>query len=305
MKTHEMPSHGRHTHWDRALPRVLVIDSGDVVSYHLPDATGGLIHPQSTADDLLGLKDDHALLGPLDIRGAEPGDTLEIEVLDLEPGPWGWTGSIPGYGLLKDRVSRPHSSYLGVGKSGSCSMPLAPFCGTMGVSPATKKPTAVMPPGNFGGNLDCRDLILGSRLWLPVQVPKAHFSVGNPHAVQGHGEVCGTALECPMNAVFRFTLRKGHALAAPLIETPNLLSHTDGRSTVTLGTSANLMEAVREALRRMLRLDGDGARYNAGRSLHPFFPGGGLNHYRSGQHSHLDGGCEVTPYHSQGEGLVT
>jgi acetamidase/formamidase len=262
MKEHVMPPEAIHTHWDTRLPPALVIESGDIVSYVLPDVTGGVIHPGSQAEDLLGLTDDYALLGPLHISGAMPGDALEIEVLDLNPGSWGWTGAIPGYGLLHDEFLDPILYHWDLSRGREvqfldlATIPLAPFCGTMGVSPATDIPRVVIPPGQFGGNLDCRDLTVGAHLWLPIQVPGAYFSVGDPHGVQGHGEVCGTAIECPMGAVFRFHLHKGSRLKGPIVKTSGsaAVCHQSAHSRrfMTLGSSETLMSAARDALRQML-----------------------------------------------------
>ncbi len=255
MSEHGVPPGRIHTHWDSTLAPILEVQSGDVVAVTLPDVSGGRIAPQSTHRDLLRLNDDYALVGPLYVQDAQPGDALEVELLELTPGAWGWTGVIPGFGLLAEDFTDPHLHLWDL--SSGChtrflqvlDIPLHPFCGTLGVSPRTARPTPVMPPGHFGGNMDIKALGTGSALWLPVQVAGALFSLGDPHAAQGDGEVAGTAIECPMEVTIRLRLHKGLNLRRPHFFTARQPPTLATRHFSSVGIASDLMEAARDALR--------------------------------------------------------
>lgn len=262
MSTHIFPADAVHFRWDPTLPPVLEVVPGDTVAYELRDVTDAQLAPTSTSESLSSLDWDriYALAGPLAVRGAEPGDTLEIEVLDLRTGGWGWTAVLAGFGLLAEDFPDAYlhiwdlSDALVAGFQGVAKVPIRPFCGTMGVAPVTDEPLAVMPPGHFGGNIDCRDVVVGSRLRLPVQVNGAMFSVGDPHAAQGDGEVCVSAVECPMSATLRFHLHKGKSIPAPQLDVPGSLRPgiEDKGWYATMGVRADLMEAAKDAVRAMI-----------------------------------------------------
>jgi len=196
--------------------------------------------------------------GPIAVAGAEPGDTLEIEILEVAPADWGWTAVIPGFGLLADDFPVPHLRISRIDATHAepipgIRIPLAPFCGELGVaSPGPARST--IPPTESGGNLDTRHLTAGSRLWLPVSVPGALFSLGDGHAAQGDGEVCGTAIETPVRGRVRLTVRKDLRVAGPELETAGPLgvsTNTDGWF-ATDGVGPDLHEAARSAVRRMI-----------------------------------------------------
>lgn len=255
MSEHWVAPRRIHTHWDRTLEPLLEVQSGDVVAYTLPDVSGGQITPQSISRELLRLTDDYALVGPVYIEEARPGDALEVELLELTPGAWGWTGVIPGFGLLAQDFAEPHLHLWDL--SPGChtrfldvmDIPLHPFCGTIGVSPDTAGPTPVMPPGHFGGNMDIKSLGKGSALWLPIQVPGALLSLGDPHAAQGDGEVAGTAIECPMDVTVRLRLHKGVNLRRPHFFSTPQRANAAPRHFSSVGVDSDLMEAARDALR--------------------------------------------------------
>ena len=190
----------------------------------------------------------------------EPGDTLQVDVVDLEPADWGWTATIPGFGLLADEFPDPFYKVTAVpGRTGHAEfwpgirVPLAPFCGEMGVAPANG-PLSTIPPDVHGGNMDTRHLVVGSTLFLPVFVPGARFSIGDGHATQGDGEVCGTAIETPMQAVVRLTVRKDVRVTAPeflAAADPNAELRSGPRY-ATDGVGPDLMAAARDATRRMI-----------------------------------------------------
>ncbi len=249
-----------HLAWDASIPPVAEVGSGEIVTFDVLDASNGQITPASVAADLPGI--DIATVdqvaGPIAVAGAEPGDTLEIEILEVAPADWGWTAVIPGFGLLADDFPVPHLRISRIDATHAepipgIRIPLAPFCGELGVaSPGPARST--IPPTESGGNLDTRHLTAGSRLWLPVSVPGALFSLGDGHAAQGDGEVCGTAIETPVRGRVRLTVRKDLRVAGPELETAGPLgvsTNTDGWF-ATDGVGPDLHEAARSAVRRMI-----------------------------------------------------
>jgi acetamidase/formamidase len=189
------------------------------------DASGAQVHPDTTLEEFQAIDRGliHALTGPIAIQGAAPGDTLEVEILDVRHKGWGWTSVIPGLGFLKERFADPFLFHWTLEESVSHSLfpaivPLRPFCGVMGVAPAEPGEFRTRPPGVFGGNMDVRELCAGARLYLPVLNAGALFSAGDAHAAQGDGEVCINGIECPADATLRFHLHKQRSLSGPLIE---------------------------------------------------------------------------------------
>jgi acetamidase/formamidase len=193
------------------------------------------------------------------LKGARPGDALVVEILELRPGSWGWTGINPPAGLLPE-FTEPYlkiwslSSDTHTDLRHDISIPLDPFCGTMGVAPDEAGSFSVAPPGKFGGNMDIRHLTSGSTLLLPVWVEGGLFSCGDAHAVQGDGEVCISAIEAPMRARLRFGLRKGLRLPSPQFATPGpLVSKFEAAGYyATTGIGPDLMEGARAAMRAMI-----------------------------------------------------
>ena len=251
-----------HLAWDPAIPPVATVSSGETVGFDCLDASNGQLTAASTVGDLAAL--DFGQLdqvnGPVEVAGAEPGDTLQIDILELLPADWGWTASIPGFGLLADDFSDPFYKVTavpaGVARAEfwpGISVPLAPFCGEMGVAPLTG-PRSTIPPDLHGGNMDTRHLVAGSTLFLPVFVLGARFSIGDGHATQGDGEVCGTAIETPMQAVVRLTVRKDlHVTGPEFIAAPDPhAALRSGRRYATDGIGPDPMTAARDAIRRMI-----------------------------------------------------
>jgi acetamidase/formamidase len=220
--THYFPEDRVHFTWDAGNEPVITIDSGDTVVARTRDVSDDQIGPDSDVSVIESLNWDrvYPLAGPVAVNGAEPGDTLAIEVLDLHTQGWGWTAILPGLGLLADDFPDAYLRIFDisdgdVARLEGATIPLEPFLGTMGVCPAGASAQPVMPPGTFGGNLDTRQLVRGTTLFLPVQVPGALFSWGDAHGVQGDGEVCVTGLEAPMYTALRFTLEKGRSIPSP------------------------------------------------------------------------------------------
>ncbi len=260
--------HGRHHHfgWDNSLSPVERLAPGTTLEFECIDASGGQLSEKSTLADVAAL--DFArvnpVTGPIYVEGAEPGDALKVTIQEFAPSTFGWTANIPGFGLLADQFTEPALkiwSLDAAGKAPAVFSPIArvptkPFAGTIGVAPAEPGLHSVVPPRRVGGNLDIRDLSPGTTLYLPVEVAGALFSVGDTHAVQGDGEVCGTAIESPMKAVLTLDLEKGANLASPRFTTPGPVTrHLDAKGyDVTTGIGPDLMQGARDAVSRMVDL---------------------------------------------------
>jgi acetamidase/formamidase len=263
---HTLHEHQGHLGWNRATPPALSIAPGDRVEFHPLDASGGQITARSTLADLarLDFAKVNPVVGPVFIDGAEPGDAVKATLLSFAPSGWGWTANIPGFGLLADQFREPALhvwSYAADARTPAMfgpggRVPLKPFCGTIGLAPAAPGPHSIVPPRRVGGNMDIRDLCAGTELYLPVEVAGALFSVGDTHAAQGDGEVCGTAIESPMSLSIRFDLVKDAKLAFPRFVTAGPVSrHLDERGyDVTTGIGPDLMQCARDAVSGMIDL---------------------------------------------------
>jgi acetamidase/formamidase len=261
-KTHHLSDGRVHYKWDEANAPVLTIESGDTVVLTTRDVSDNQVGPDSEASVLASFDWDRAypLTGPIAVRGAAPGDALRIEMLDVHVRGWGWTGVIPGNGLLPEEFPDAYLRTFDL-SAGDVThfredivVPLAPYFGTMGVCPAGAHAQNVLPPGTFGGNIDIRQTVRGSTLWLPVQVDGAMFSCGDAHAAQGDGEVCVTAIEAPMYGALRFTLEKGRTIPSPQFRTPAPLTpHVDSAPFfATTGVGGDLYVASQDAIRAMI-----------------------------------------------------
>jgi len=202
-------------------------------------------------------------LGPIAIDGAEPGDAIKVTLVDFKPCGWGWTANIPGFGLLADQFKEPalniwkyDANTLAPAMFGPAKVPLKPFAGTIGLAPAEPGHHSVVPPRRVGGNMDIRDLAKGSELYLPVEVKGALFSLGDTHAAQGDGEVCGTAIESQLDVTVKLELVKNANLTFPRFRTPGPVTrHLDEKGyDVTTGIGSDLMEGAKAAVSGMVEL---------------------------------------------------
>jgi acetamidase/formamidase len=259
---HEFPETDVHYKWDVGNQPALSVRSGDTVTLESRDVSDNQLTPSSTAAEIETLDWDrvYPLAGPIAVEGAEPGDTLAVEILELRTKDWGWTAIIPGIGLLPDEFPSPYLRVFDLTDGehaflrDDVAIPIEPFFGTMGVCPSGASNQPVMPPGTFGGNMDTRQLVQGSTLYLPVQVEGALFSCGDAHAAQGDGEVCVTGIETPIGATLRFTLEKERRIAAPQYRTPGPLSPRANRGEWygTTGVGPDLYAAAQDAVRAMI-----------------------------------------------------
>jgi acetamidase/formamidase len=250
--------------WDNSLEPALELESGETVELHVRDASDEQINASSGVEDVTRLDFDHVnpVSGPVFVKGAKPGDVLEVELLEFRPPDWGWTAIIPGFGLLADefpepwlRISRVDAERERVVWSDGISLPYRPFPGTIGVAPAERGAHPILPPSRWGGNLDTKHLRAGSTLYLPVGVEGALFSLGDTHAAQGDGEVCGTAIETAMDVTVRLSVRRDFAVEAPQYRLPEGALAATERSAyhVCTGVGPDLMGALKHAVRATVR----------------------------------------------------
>jgi len=250
---HTIHRHQHHFGWDNSNEPVLRIAPGESIEFDVNDSSSGQISTTSTAVDVarLDFGKINPVNGPLWIDGAEPGDVLKVTLLSFSPSDWGWTANIPGFGLLAEEFREPAIhiwTYDAAGLAPAlfgrwAKVPLKPFTGTIGVAPAEPGLHSIVPPRRVGGNMDVRDISLGTELFLPVEVAGALFSVGDTHAAQGDGEVCGTAIESPMKVALKFDLVKKTPLAYPRFTTAGPVTrHLDAKGyEVTTGIGPDLM----------------------------------------------------------------
>lgn len=265
---HHHTIHGAHHHfgWNRDFPPVATVAPGTTLEFDCLDSSAGQLSPSSTVADVatLDFGKVNPVTGPILVDGAEPGDALKITLDQYAPSGFGWTANIPGFGLLADQFKDPalhvwryEADTLAPALfSTLAKVPLKPFAGTIGVAPAEPGLHSVVPPRRVGGNLDIRDLAAGATLWLPVEVAGALFSIGDTHAAQGDGEVCGTAIESPMKVTLTLDLVKGANLRMPRFSTPGPVTrHLDAKGyEVTTGIGPDLMEGARIAVAEMVEL---------------------------------------------------
>lgn len=256
-------------HWgffDAALSPVLEIDSGDTITLETLSGGPNDLPPEGFFATVLphyravhqGVKPDigpHIMTGPVAVRGAEPGDVLRVDILDVELlDDWGFNLIRPLAGALPDDFPFQRRLHLTIDLNAQVitmpwglRIPAKPFFGVMGVAPPQLwgRQTSIIPRA-FGGNIDCNAFTAGTVLRLPVHVPGALFSAGDGHAVQGDGEVCLTAVETGLRGRFRLTVEKGETLKLPQGETADHL--------ITMAFDPDLDVAARTALREMIGL---------------------------------------------------
>ncbi|KAJ5749867.1 hypothetical protein N7533_006895 [Penicillium manginii] len=255
-----------HVKWSRKIEPKLTVSSGETVSFDAIDSSNGQLSPSSDASAIqtLDLGIANPVFGPIYVKDAQPGDVLKVEILNLEVADWGWSAIIPGFGLLAEDYPEPEIKIWsldrekGYAQFKDMRIPLRPFLGCMGLAPADDSELSTVPPTNAGGNMDCRELSVGSTVYLPVQTAGAFFSCGDGHAAQGLGEVCGTAIETPIKATLRFELCKNQPwVTAPQYQTPprsqipNPLP--DLGTYGALGVSPDLYQAAKSATRSLIQ----------------------------------------------------
>jgi acetamidase/formamidase len=240
---HELPFERRtvHGYFSRDLEPVLSLDSGDAVAFSSLNAGWRWESDREHFDDRDPERDaGHALNGPVEVRGARAGQTLVVGIDEVTPGGWGVTfGDGTPYGwTLRDGSA---TDELGT------TVALAPFLGVIGMPPPEPGDHSTGPPRRWGGNIDCKLLVAGTTLYLPIPVDGALLSAGDGHGAQGDGEVSGTAIECPLDrAQLTLGLRDDLDLRMPIART--------GDAWVAFGFDEDLDAAAQLALETMLDL---------------------------------------------------
>jgi acetamidase/formamidase len=234
-----LEQHNLHGHFSRDLEPVLTIDPGDSVRIAVPQAGWYLDSGEQFVPRDPSVDTGHALAGPIEVRGARSGQTLAVHVDEVEPGPWGWTGSEPPHGLRWELAD-------GLGRVGEITVALRPFLGVLGMPPPEPGVHSTTPPRPWGGNIDCKELVAGTTVFLPIPTDGAGFSAGDGHALQGDGEVSGTAIECPVRARLTLDVRDDLPLEWPI-------ARIDG-AWLSFGFDPHLGRAARIAVDGMLSL---------------------------------------------------
>ncbi|MEM0157562.1 MAG: acetamidase/formamidase family protein [Thermoplasmataceae archaeon] len=248
----------QHLNWTPELRPISEIEPGSNVQIDIPDSSTLQIGENFTTDDLRNVDGSllDAAVGPIYVKGSEPGDVLEVSIEKLEVASWGWTMVSWDFGFLKHRFrdrliiwdigqkeATPRGDFLkGV------RIPVSPFLGIIGTAPSTGK-HGMIPPQYFGGNMDNRLLGQGSKIYLPVSVHGGLLSVADPHAAQGDGEICGTAIETMATASLKIGLIKNSPISAP-----RAFSNDNGLGPVivTMGISPDLHTACSNAVETMI-----------------------------------------------------
>jgi acetamidase/formamidase len=265
---HDLPFSVATMHWgqfDAALAPVLKVASGDTVTLsalpacipeRLPSDSSYAI-PQLLNEAFAMMRSggsSHFMSGPIAVDGAEPGDVLEVDILDVLPWmDWGYMTIQPLKGTIPEdfpeaMLIHPRIDHAAgkINMLPGVTVPLDPFFGVMGVAPPPAWGSVnAMVPRAFGGNMDNKDLRAGAKLHLPVFVPGALFSAGDGHGAQGHGEVCLTGLETGMTGTFRLTVRKNPGFDWPFAE--------DTEALMSIGIDEDLDDAAKQAVREMVR----------------------------------------------------
>jgi acetamidase/formamidase len=277
-KTHHLDSRPEHLFWgyfDATTPPLITVDSGDEVSLDcLPACTIDDLppgHADVLPEHLAALAahasrmgpGPHFMTGPVFVRGAMPGDVLQVDILEATPlQDWGFTAILPFLGALPEEFTNYQRMFLKIDRqAGTCTvpwgltMPLEPFFGIIAVAPPKAWGRIGSPqPRAHGGNMDNKELQVGTTLYLPVFEEGALFSAGDGHGRQGDGEVSIAAVETSLRGRFRLTVRKDMQITGPFAESPSHL--------ISMGFHESLDEAMRRAVRQMVGLVSDRAGIN-------------------------------------------
>ncbi|KAI1812753.1 hypothetical protein GGS20DRAFT_556537 [Poronia punctata] len=296
-KGHYSLHHSRdtsHLRWSRSIPPVLTVPSGATVTLDLPDGGGNQITRENvsagTALSSFDASQTDPGVGPIYVEGAEPGDVLRVDFIAIEPTvDYGWTAIFPNFGILSEDeefsfrndgqaggsvkifdLGQPggedsvvNKGYIVFNKkritNEEIRIPYSPFLGMVGIAPAEGEHPMIPPLPETGGNIDTRWMGVGSSLYLPVQVPGALLSLGDGHAAQGDGEVCGTAIETRMRATIQVTVEKGKnwvkgpwVMTAKTAEKAKKTSTSDGREFICLGVGGDIRTATKKAVRGVI-----------------------------------------------------
>jgi acetamidase/formamidase len=239
MARHELPLDPAylHGHFSRDLEPVLSLDPGDSVGISVPNSGWRRGRDEIVTPTRPDMDNGHALAGPIEVRGAKAGQVLAVAIDEVVPGPWGATFTSPPHRIDWELEAN-------VGQGAGRTIRLAPFLGVLGMPPAEPGVHSTIPPRRCGGNIDCKELVAGTTLFLPIPVDGALFSAGDGHAAQGDGEVSGWAIETPARAQLTLDLRDDLSLEWPI-------ARIDG-AWLAFGFDEHLGRAARIAVDGML-----------------------------------------------------
>ncbi len=238
---HTLTAEQTHNKFSSTIKPVLKVASGAVIEAYTKEASDGQFSLNATlgALDSLDFEPIHPLTGPVYVNNAQPGDVLKVTLHKIELGDWGWNAILPGFGFLADTLDAKYLKLYELGKDKKkivfkegMELQLNPFPGVMGVAPDTTALLNTIPPRANGGNMDDPHMTEGTTLYFPVFVEGGLFSIGDGHAVQGLGEVCGTAIECPLRIVYQIELLKDKQLSEPQYETKSYYATTGFAPTI-------------------------------------------------------------------------
>lgn len=243
--------------WDLSAPPACVVEPGTRVELDLLDASGGQLTSDSdvSAVTTLDFTRINPVTGPIYVEAARAGDRIVVRLIEVDPGSWGWSAVIPGFGLLADQFPAPALAHhvvrdgfvhLGFGPT----IPRQPMVGTIGVALPIAGRHPLVPPSTFGGNMDIRHVGEGATVHLPCGVPGGLLSLGDTHAAMGDGEVGGTGVETSGRAIIEISTSPD-TLPSPFIETTQM-RHRVGPTLITTGISEDLWTACRDATRHMI-----------------------------------------------------
>ena len=258
LKLNGLDERNIHFKWSPSLNPVLYVNDNQELTVKIPDSSTLQINRNSSTDDMSRIDSSKldAAVGPIYVNGAEPGDVLEVKIMDISTADWGWTGIIKNFGFLKgmfenrlviwdikDGIASTSGDFLrGV------NIRVSPFLGIVGVSPA-EGDHPMIPPQSFGGNMDNKLLKKGSSVFLPVYQKGALLSLADPHAAQGDGEVCGTAIETIAETKIFIKVHKKMGMKYPRAFSSE---NHNGEVIVTMGIHSDLKTAARESLLNMI-----------------------------------------------------
>ncbi|NKI30922.1 acetamidase/formamidase family protein [Croceivirga thetidis] len=238
---HTLTTENTHNKFSSSIAPVLKVESGAVIEAFTEEASDGQFNLNSTigALDSLDFEPIHPLTGPVFVEDAKPGDVLKVTLHKIELGGWGWNAILPGFGFLADTIDTKYLKLYELGAereevqfNDDISIKLNPFPGVMGVAPDTSELLNTIPPRANGGNMDDPNMTEGTIMYFPVFVEGGLFSIGDGHAVQGLGEVCGTAIECPLRIVYEIELLKDKSIPEPQYETNDYYATTGFATTI-------------------------------------------------------------------------
>lgn len=242
-----------HNKFSSMIEPVLRVKSGTVIEAYTEDASDKQLLASATLEELakLSFEPIHPLTGPVFVEGAQAGDVLAVTLHKIDLLDYGWNAIVPGFGFLSEEFSEPYiriyefdSTTTHVDFNDRIRIPLKPFPGVMGVAPPTEELLNTIPPRANGGNMDDPNLTEGTTVYFPVFVEGALFSIGDAHAAQGLGEVCGTAIESPMKFIYEVEVVKGRTIKEPQYENDEVYAVT------AFGTSID--EAAKKAVAYMI-----------------------------------------------------